>query len=327
MYVLSECMEDFGLKQDEWLAGSSISAIDSNLIEELVDFGTFRHLALRAAEMANNPTIGLAIGQRLSLHSHGILGYAALNSATLRDAANLIESYISIRMPLVDVRSQSIDDNFVLMVEEKEPLGDVYQFLFDGLLLTLKNALLQLLPQLREHITVHFKTAPHPNFPYQSVFGDAVKFNEPFAGLSGPEHFMETAIPHANALAFQEAESLCRKAFEQIVQEHPLTTKTKKKLLEAPGQFPTLEVLASYFNMTPRTLHRRLKSEGTSYKQILDDVKLSLALAYLADSEMSIKEIAYFLGYDELSNFRRAFKRWHGTTPSEYRATQRDETS
>ncbi len=324
LYVLSECVDDFGLDQSIWLLGSGISKIDKDFIESKVDFTIFRYLALKAAKMADNPAIGLAIGKRLSIHSHGILGYAALNSATLRDAAQLIESYISIRFPLIEVHTQETDSDFILIVDEQVPLGDVKQFVFDGVLLTIKMALEQLVPDyIGEHLTVSFKTPAHEGFPYQNVFGCDVKFNQPFDGLSGPLFLMSMEIPDANSLAYQEAEALCRKEFERITQDVSLTARVKKKLLEVPGEFASLEVVSSYFNMTPRTLHRRLKEEGLSYKQILEDVKASLALSYLSNSDMSIKEIAFFLGYEDLSNFRRAFKRWQGITPSAYRSQQK----
>ncbi|MNG28149.1 Urease operon transcriptional activator [compost metagenome] len=70
--------------------------------------------------------------------------------------------------------------------------------------------------------------------------------------------------------------------------------------------------------MTPRTLHRRLLDEGTTFKQILEDVRHTLAVEHLKAGQLSIQEIAYSLGYNDVANFRRAFRRWEGVPPSEY---------
>ena len=84
---------------------------------------------------------------------------------------------------------------------------------------------------------------------------------------------------------------------------------------------PSLNVTARLFHLTPRTLHRRLLDEGSSFKEILEQVR-HLAVEYLKAGHLSIEEIAYTLGYTDMANFRRAFKRWEAMPPSRYRAAQ-----
>jgi AraC-like DNA-binding protein len=83
---------------------------------------------------------------------------------------------------------------------------------------------------------------------------------------------------------------------------------------------PTLTSVASVFNITDRTLSRRLKEEGTSFRQLLQKKRLELAEYYLSSTAKSITEITYNLAFTDTSNFSRAFQRWKGMTPSEYRA-------
>lgn len=71
--------------------------------------------------------------------------------------------------------------------------------------------------------------------------------------------------------------------------------------------------------MTERTLRRKLEAEDTSFAEILDDMRLSLALECLKGTNMTTEHIAELIGYDNATNFRRAFKRWTGKTPREYR--------
>ena len=86
--------------------------------------------------------------------------------------------------------------------------------------------------------------------------------------------------------------------------------------------FPGPNVTARLFHLTPRTLHRRLLEEGASFKDILEQVRHTLAVEYLKAGHLSIEEIAYSLGYTDMANFRRAFKRWEAMPPSRYRAAQ-----
>ena len=73
--------------------------------------------------------------------------------------------------------------------------------------------------------------------------------------------------------------------------------------------------------MTSRTLRRKLEAEGTSYSELLDGVRHALALDYLSTSTLSAADIASALGFSEVASFRRAFKRWTGSTPADLRST------
>jgi AraC-like DNA-binding protein len=83
---------------------------------------------------------------------------------------------------------------------------------------------------------------------------------------------------------------------------------------------PTADVVARRMRTTPRTLHRWLSAEGTSYRDILNDLRRDLAFRYLAEDRLAIGETAYLLGFSDPSAFHRSFRRWTGQTPAEYRA-------
>ena len=83
------------------------------------------------------------------------------------------------------------------------------------------------------------------------------------------------------------------------------------------------DAVATELGMSGRTLARRLASEGHSFSKILDDLRLALARRYLAESDMSISEIAWLLGYSEVASFTHAFHRWSGTNPRNERAKAR----
>jgi AraC-like DNA-binding protein len=90
-----------------------------------------------------------------------------------------------------------------------------------------------------------------------------------------------------------------------------------------PGFFPDIDYVAQKLHMTSRTLRRRLAAEGSSYQQILADVRYALAREYLATSSLPLEEIASMLGYSSPGNFTYAFKRWHGSPPRQYRQENR----
>ena len=87
-----------------------------------------------------------------------------------------------------------------------------------------------------------------------------------------------------------------------------------------PSGAPTEENVARGLALSQRTLQRRLAAVGTTYGDVLDRMRHELALHHLRDAQLQISEIAYLLGFAEAASFNRAFRRWTGRTPSEYRA-------
>lgn len=83
--------------------------------------------------------------------------------------------------------------------------------------------------------------------------------------------------------------------------------------------WPSLQDLASEFHVTVTTLRRRLDAEGTSYQDIKDQLRRDAAIDQLCHSALSVAEIAAMLGFQEPSAFHRAFKKWNGVQPGEYR--------
>lgn len=81
--------------------------------------------------------------------------------------------------------------------------------------------------------------------------------------------------------------------------------------------------VASKLAMSPRTLQRRLEEHGTDFRRVAEDTRRRFAINYLRDPKHTLTEIAYLLGYSEVSAFNRAFKRWTASTPSDYRRKSR----
>ena len=90
-------------------------------------------------------------------------------------------------------------------------------------------------------------------------------------------------------------------------------------VLSRPGFFPDIDYVAEKLCMSTRTLRRRLKEEGTSYRELLDEIRFGLAREYLEKTTLPMEEICRLLGYSEAGNFSHAFRRWSGQSPRAWR--------
>jgi AraC-like DNA-binding protein len=98
-----------------------------------------------------------------------------------------------------------------------------------------------------------------------------------------------------------------------------VTTEVRRLLLQSAGDFLDISKIAEHLNMSERTLRRKLNTESVSFRVLFDEVRDLLAKEYLTKTNLTVADIAHLLSYSETVNFRRAFVRWNGMTPSKYR--------
>lgn len=320
IHQIAEQINSMGGDVQAWLARNHLQEKQLTDPTLTLSFATFRQLILDAMHMTQEPALGLLIGERLLLNTHGILGYAAMNSSTIRQAAELFERYISLRTPLVATRLQIKGKQFRIVFEEPYPLGEIRKPVLEAVVLTVKNVLDYITMGARNVQQVAFSFAT-PGYAAlaKDMFNCEVKYQQDWTGFAMPVEVIDVPLKMNDPTTFREASQICQRELEKISRNESLAMRVRRVMLEKSNGFPSLNVTARLFHLTPRTLHRHLLEEGTSYKSILEEVRHTLAVEHLKSSRLSIQEIAFSLGYTDIANFRRAFKRWEGVAPSEYR--------
>ncbi|MYM21840.1 helix-turn-helix domain-containing protein [Duganella sp. FT135W] len=289
---------------------------------QLLPLGEFEQLVQDAITTTAEPAFGLLVGDRMQINSHGMLGYAAMNSATLREAIALMEQYLQIRTLLVRVRHAVVGAEIHLSFEEAIPLQLplVRRSVLETIVLTIKN--------LFDHITAGAARTVYASFPFseppyaalaREMFGCAVRYEQAWCGFVFPADALDIPLSMADPITQRQAIQVCQKELDKTSRQHSWAGKLQRLLLETQSTFPSLNVAARLLNVTSRTLHRRLVEEGTSYRDVIDEVRQLLAVEHLKVGKLSVDEIAFSLGYTDTANFRRAFIRWTGLSPSAFR--------
>jgi len=155
---------------------------------------------------------------------------------------------------------------------------------------------------------------------HRRIFRAPLRFSRPRPALVFPRAVLGLPLRQADPVLL----AILEKQVARLVARFPPAEDPVERLRRlvagriAVGE-PTVESMARELGLSPRTLHRRLREGGTSFREIVDGLRREMAVAYLADPRVAIAEAAYLLGFSEASAFHRSFKRWTGRTPAEYR--------
>lgn len=315
---ISDQLEEMDVDTTKWLQGSGLDKEKLSDDATIVTLPDLQHLINKGLEMTQEPAMGLLIGERLLVNSHGILGYAAMNSSTLRQAMDLVERYIGLRIGLVSYQYEIHGNDVRQVFVETCPLGNIRRPVLETVTLAIKNVLDFITHKTCPIDYVAF-SFPDPGYSElaQDLFDCEIRYGQSWTGCTMSLSLLDRPLKQSDPATFHAAEAICQQELNKLTQQRSLSARIRRLMLEKQNGFPSLQVTARMFNMTPRTLHRRLLDEGTSYKDLLEDVRHGLALEHLKSGHMSVQEVAYTLGYTDVSNFRRAFKRWTGKAPSD----------
>jgi len=172
---------------------------------------------------------------------------------------------------------------------------------------------------------VDYRGAPPPNVNETArVFQARLRYGQPHFGLSFDARWLQLPIVQ-NQQSLREF--LQRAPANLLVKYRDKTSVTERirRLLRSHlrGEMPSLDEVSRVLGMTPQTLRRRMQEEGQGFQSLKDHLRRDAAIEYLARPDMTLLDIADQLGFSEASTFHRAFKKWTGVAPGEYRQRHR----
>jgi AraC-like DNA-binding protein len=262
----------------------------------------------------------LSLAQRLTVASHGPLGFAAVTAPDLRAAVDVLLRFTGIRGPFLWLAGTVENDRFVIRLYETTQMEEERQSLVELALLAMQNLLEK--PLGRELSDARLTLAyPQPGNVEQleHAFHAQLEFSASGHQLSFPAKLLdEPCVLHDEAM-HRYLLMRCEEDLRAVSGFLPAEIAVRQALLARPDELPSLKSIAAGQHVSPRTLIRRLKRGGTSYNAILEDVRKTLAVDYLLRSSLSVNRIGYRLGYQDPSNFGRAFRGWFRVSPGRYR--------
>lgn len=286
-----------------------------------ISFAQLVALYEKAAELTGDDNFGLHLGQSINPTAFDVVGYCALNSPTLGAAFTRVARYHSIWTDGALFTFATANDTSAIVYRYADTSIGEHRQDAEMTIATVVTLCRNIASRDFAPASVEFQhNAPRDTSEHAQLFRCPVEFGAPANKLTFATSFLSLPIAKADA-------SLCavldRHAEEMLTKFPPrdsLTDQVRSIITgELRGGDPSLERVADQLNLTPRTLQRKLQELSTSHNEILDHMRRQLAMRYLREHEMAICEVAYLLGFSEASSFHRAFKRWTGVTPKEFR--------
>ncbi|CBL46170.1 Transcriptional regulator, AraC family [gamma proteobacterium HdN1] len=316
------CVRGFAL--DELLRGTGIDEAALQRVEDRVPAQGMLRLIRNALQLTQEPALGLLFGFQLKLSAHGFLGYAALSSETLGDALVLAVKYFKIRFGLLDVQLRMFEDVALLDVEPTLPLYEAEPFIMEAFMAGFAVMALNLLGQIPSEISTSWRMVrpQHGSGWLQYLPEGQVRYGANANQIRIPIRLLSQKLGLSDPNSRKLAEEQCKRELSMLEENESIIARVRHIIISEGQRFPKLDVVAEKCFMSGRTFKRRLQQLGTSFQEILDDIRKDQAIDYLRHTNKPIDEIAALLGYNDPSNFGRAFKRWTGKTPSQYRHQQ-----
>lgn len=276
----------------------------------------------KLAEVIPEPNFGLDAGQFWHPTQMGALGYAWMTSSTLRSAFGRLVRFSRSVLGSVDVTTKESDSGLSLVFDFSNE-SYAPPFRLDGhrsVILTMIqcNSGHDFHPQ-----SVSFShTKPENTSGFYALFQCPVIFDADIDSLTISLEDADKPRACSNKQLSQLHDQLLVEYVAKL-DKNNIVERVKLAIINemGTGNFSDSTIAASLF-MSQRTLQRRLEENNTSFKQLVNEVRQDLADTYLNDSSLTLTEISFMLGFSEMSAFSRAFKRWSGKSPTDYRVTR-----
>lgn len=282
------------------------------------------------ANQTGDENLGLHFGEAFNVGNYGILGYVLLNCQSVADVfekfcrytylfCNGVASqlWVSEGMAFLecDFTSKLTFDH-----DQIEESRYDAESVFAATLAAIKSLTGK---ELRLSMASFRHASPADISEYQRIFQTDLKFSMPFNRLAFNAAYLDWPVLSSNANLLSFFEQQADTMLGNLNGGSRYTPKVAHLIAEhLKGELPKIDAIAAELSISSRHLQRELQAEGTSFQKLLDQTRQELALQHLENPTFSIHDIAFLLGFSAPSAFNRAFKRWTGKNPRDYRLTR-----
>jgi AraC-like DNA-binding protein len=320
---LSELVGRWGVSPAGLFRGTSLRRSELSRPGQRLAVPAMVELVERARRLTGEPALGIYFGLQMRISWHGYLGLAAMASQNVRQAIELAVRFMPTLTEAVALSLETDGSKAALVIREQADFGSAR----DAIVLALIVGIWQLGctltgRQLGGRVDVALPEPPYVR-RFAGVTPGTLRFDRPDHRLIFDADTLMLPFVTADPAALQMTREQCERELDAVGFEGPFRDRVRGLALHGGGGARTLVEVAAQLHVSSRTLKRRLAELGTSYSDILDEERKRRAIALLRTTTLTMEEIAERLGYSDVANFGRAFRRWTERTPGSYRRRRR----
>jgi AraC-like DNA-binding protein len=317
--ILIDLARQRGVQPADLLVDSNLSETGLATMGARVSDEDFTRIVDRAYTLTGDRALGLHLGKRLNLSAHATVGQAFMTCENLEQVVNFFLKYYRILAPGLDLRYEQRDGRCWITpdsVWEDQRVQFSHEVLFAALVHSMQLLINETELQFRLELPY-----PEPDYieEYHQLFGDELYFSAKQGRISFDDHWLDALLPSSNPALLTLYEQECQRLLADLEDDDSLTERTLQLLRKLEGHYPQMPRVADMLNHSPRTYRRRLATENSSYQHLLDQVRTEHATHYLTSTSLPLASIAFMVGFNDVSNFRRAYIKWTGRTPKDAR--------
>lgn len=289
-------------------------------------------LLSEAMRLSGRRDLGFELGRLIKLNSHDVLGYALISCPTLDHALRLVSRYYRLMLPLFTMRyARHAGHAEVTFTPVHGMTPHTFDFYMEALPISLHVQLMAITQNRLGPYDMHVSTPAPPHLArYRELRGANFHFcsgEQPGIRAVISVHELDQPLAMTDLRALELAENRCKLLMQQMDQQGNWSDWVAMMLREAEDSQPTLEELAAILNVSARTLDRHLARHDISFRELSLKIRNERACELLASRRFAVSQIAYRLGYTDLANFSRSFKKMNGVSPTAYVEQLQDATT
>jgi len=317
--------ESLGVKRDDLLAAAGLDeavlADPDARVPVTADFAVWQALSGRQ--------VGLALGERLGATTMGVVGYAMQHGRTVGDALTWMQRYRAVLHPELvaetEVRETPVGRRLIFSKFMAGPFAQLREPVY-----AYASGIRALLRGLTgEKIEARWVTYPFPSpidpTVHEQWFRCPVAWGGAQFEIAFDAAVVDRPLPRNDSRIFAYLAQQAERLLTAVPHDHTTAASVRREVaLALPSGEPQQTQVSKRLAMSARTMQRRLASEGLTFANIVDAVRRERAELLLSDVRLTASEVAFLLGFSEPAAFFRAFRRWTGQTPQQWRARARD---
>lgn len=321
--ALFDILVDQGCPAGDVLRNVNLTADEVHSPRSRISLADLMTACKNAIRLSSDPHLPYRIGTSIHISTYGMYGFAILCCPDFRKAMAFAELYHALATPLATIEFTEEDGVATWTIEPNARTATdpkVYRFVTEmqiGIHISLMRDIMG--PSFTpDQISVAYPEAHDFGLPADQI-GCRLSFASRTNRIIFRSAWLDQAANLGNKTTYPAVVALCDDLLNDLKSRIGIAGEIRALLLRDIANPPTLAAIAKLLEMSDRSLRRQLREQGISFRGLLDELRMQIALKYLRTTRLANEDIALALGFSDAANFRRAFRRWTNKSPSKIR--------